>query len=83
MKDVPDDWTDEQKDLYAKVYQFALSNQMNIAHPDARRMPDEQWDTLCHNFAFFAALKLDPESGDLILCNDDNEELARESRVLH
>ena len=52
---IPQDWTDEQGELFALVYRFAVANQDAIRHPRTREIPMEEWATICHNAAFTAA----------------------------
>lgn len=53
---LPDDWTTEQLRLFGEIKALASTNQHLFAHPKAARVSDEHWLTLCHNFAYCAAI---------------------------
>jgi len=55
MMKIPQDWTDEQGELFALVYRFMAANQDAFRHPHTSELPVEEWNTICHNAAFTAA----------------------------
>lgn len=66
---LPDDWEPEQHRVFHEVFALAMTNQTAFSHPEALRMPDEHWRTLCHNFAFWAATS---SNGDDMTVRDEN-----------
>jgi hypothetical protein len=70
---LPDDFESEQLELYHAVCALAVPNQIHFKHPQAALMPDEQWRSLCHNFAFYAAVARNGD--DITLATEDGEVL--------
>jgi len=52
---LPDEWTEEQREMFSHVFRFMLMNQRAIKHPESPDLQDEQWRTICHNAAWAAA----------------------------
>jgi hypothetical protein len=71
---LPEDWTDEQKDVFGKVYRFMQKNQSTHCHPAMPKPDDEHWNTICFNSAWLAA---SIAFGDeLTICDEDDAVLA-------
>lgn len=66
---LPDDWEPEQHRVYHEVYAMGMANQAMFSHPRAAPVSSEQWQTLCHNFAFWAATC---SNGDDMTVTDDS-----------
>jgi hypothetical protein len=77
MNDLPDDWTDEQQDLFTKVYKFMLVSQGAMTAPEASPIGDRDWGCICFNAAFTAAELLVNES--LRIIDLDTEQTLTES----
>lgn len=71
---LPDDWTDEQREVFGKVYRFMQLNQDTHCHPGMLTLSDEHWQTICYNSAFLAASVVGGEN--LTICDDDERVLA-------
>lgn len=55
LSDTPEDWTDEQRDLFSKVCRYITSNQDAFCHPAMPRISSEHFATIAWNAAFIAA----------------------------
>lgn len=66
MSDTPEDWTDEQNDMFVKLYRFMIGNQQAIRHPRAAEVTQEHWQTICHNAAWSAAEFMDTDDLTII-----------------
>lgn len=53
--DTPDDWTEEQRDLFVKVHRFITANQQTFVHPAAPPIESAHFNTIAWNAAFVAA----------------------------
>ena len=51
-------WSEEQKRLFELVYQDAVDSQKIMKHPKGPLLNKEHWETLVHNFSYFAAANL-------------------------
>jgi hypothetical protein len=81
-RDRPDDWSEQQKSIYTKVFKFMVTNRDGCVHPSSTEIPHEHWNTICHNAAYLAAEFLDCETLT-ILDSDTNEVVASSPRVLN
>lgn len=63
---LPDDWTDEQTELFMRVYKFMIANKEAMRHPSGPVISDEHWQTVAHNAAFIAAELRDSEEVRII-----------------
>lgn len=50
----PDDWTDEQRALFGRMFRHMNSNQQMFSHSNALAVLPEHWTTTCWNAAWFA-----------------------------
>ena len=55
MSELPDAWTEEQREMFSKMLRFILANQDGFRHPFADEMAPAHWLTICHNAAWCAA----------------------------
>lgn len=69
-KDLPDDFSEEQAELFSRMYRFMLMHQHDIKHPAAPSLSDEHWQTICHNTSYLAATFRD---GDELVLREDDE----------
>lgn len=69
-----EDWDEAQRELYIRMLRFMLDNQELCKHPATAKLPDEQWETICHNASTLAADLID--GGNLAICDDDFSVLA-------
>lgn len=53
--ELPDDWTDQQRAVFNRIYRHMLASQEAFTHPAAPRVDDEHWNTTAWNTAWFAA----------------------------
>lgn len=51
--------SDEAKKIYNGVMKQSLTNQPQTIHPETEAIPLEQWKTICHNMACYAAWSLE------------------------
>lgn len=51
--------SEEARKVYNDVMEASLRNQNIMTHPKMEKMPKAQWDTICHNFACYAAWDAD------------------------
>jgi hypothetical protein len=61
MLSLPEDWTDEQRELYTRVHKFMVANKDAMCHPAAPIVTEQHWQTIAHNAAFIAAELRDNE----------------------
>lgn len=47
--------TKKAKKAFEDVYNHTVNNQKNMTHPKQAQLPQKQWETLCWNFACYAA----------------------------
>jgi len=52
---LPEEWTEEQREMFSHVFRFMVMNQRSMIHPQTPEIPDDQWLTVCHNAAWAAA----------------------------
>ena len=76
--DIPDDWTDQQRAIFNRVYRHMLSNQTAFVHPQASRVEDEHWSTTAWNAAWFAAHVVNNEAPFIVHSTDDGSVFAAE-----
>lgn len=62
--------TDASKKLYNDVMKQMLPNQQFTIHPKTPKIPKDQWGTICHNAACYAAWSLE---GDVLKKGDNVE----------
>lgn len=74
-------WSEAQRRIYGRVYRFMLVNQQVQTHPAMGRIPDEHWDTICHNAAWLAAELL--EDGDFAIRDLDTNQLLSSKIEVH
>lgn len=79
MADTPEEWTDEQNQLFVRVYRFMIANQSGVRHPDSQEIAPAQWQTICHNSAWAAAEML--ETDDLTILDTETEQVIASSGV--
>ena len=73
---LPEDWSEAQNALFAKVYRWMIANRTVFPHPAAAQMSIEHWQTISHNAAWCAAELLEAASLRLI---DDLDQVIAES----
>ena len=67
--------TQEAKKLYNSIMDQMVPNQSITVHPKTPKMPANQWFTICHNAACYAAWALNKEplvKGDTVEDIDKN-----------
>lgn len=77
MSMTPDNWTNEQNTLFARVYRHMEANQLVFTHPKAARVTNEHWQTTCWNAAYFAAACVEDEDA-WIHVNEEGDVLGAE-----
>lgn len=70
---LPDDFEPEQLEMYHDIYALGMANQALFSHPHAEPMHPAHWQTLCHNFAFYAALARNGD--DITVMTEEGEVL--------
>lgn len=75
--DVPEDWSEESKALFSRVYRHSSENQELFSHPKMEPLPPEQWNTICWNLAWMAT-DCAAGCGGFIHLSDDGTVLAAE-----
>jgi hypothetical protein len=78
MHETPDEWDDEQRALFSRLYRHMEANPGAFQHPSARPVPTEHWLTTCWNAAWCAANWRNPAAPPLVHVNDDGEEIGAE-----
>jgi len=54
-KNIWDQFNIVQKDLYNYMYGSTINDQSNFIHPNTKRLPKSEWETIVHNTACWAA----------------------------
>lgn len=68
----PDDWTDQQNNLFSRLLRFTSENQKHFMRPGCH-IPQADWDVLCWNLSWMAAAALDEDS-EIVICDAETEE---------
>lgn len=58
---LPEDWTDEQRAMFSRVFRFMMGNQYAFCHPGMAEVAPEHWKTLSNNAAWAAAEFMETE----------------------
>lgn len=61
--------SENAKKTFNYVFNATIDNQSNMTHLKQVILPDEQWKTLCHNFACEAAWGVD--NGHMCACKPE------------
>lgn len=83
MAELSDRWTEAQKRIYGRVFRFMQANPKAQCHPDTAPLPDNEWETICHNAAWLAAEFL--EEGELKIVDSETGDVVAETnrQALH
>lgn len=74
LDNVPDEWTEKQRELFSRLYRFFQANPQAVVHPEMGDIDPEHWHTLAWNAAYFAAHAA--FDGDpLCVMDEDTEEV--------
>ena len=71
-------FSDEAKGIYNQVMKQSVANQMVTIPPGMPMMSYDEWFTICHNFAVFAAWAIDGrplKKGDVVI-DEKKQEIA-------
>jgi hypothetical protein len=76
--ETPEDWTDEQRNLFSRLWRHMETNQHLFTHPQAPRVTAEHWRITCWNAAWLATEFSDPEFGTAIHVDENGNVEGRE-----
>lgn len=52
------EWNEEQRIMFGRVYRFMLVNQHTMCSNKSEIIPEKEWEILCHNVSWLAAVAL-------------------------